>query len=47
MRNEEVVRRVTKERNILHTVTGREGSFIGHMSQEYKRLIQKVSTDSL
>jgi hypothetical protein len=31
VRNEEVLQRVKKDRNILHTITGRKANWIGYM----------------
>jgi hypothetical protein len=31
VRNEEVIRRVKEERNIVHTIKRREGNWIGHI----------------
>ena len=31
MRNEEVLHKVKGERNILHTINGRKGNWIGHI----------------
>jgi hypothetical protein len=43
LRNEDVLHRVKKDRNMLHTVKGREGSWIGHVLRKNcltKRVIE-------
>ena len=42
MRNEEVLLRVKEERNIIHTVKGRKGNWIGYSLRENRVLKQVI-----